>query len=301
VDEALGAAAEFEARRDVPFPSPALTRSGDPFGSTMADRIVDEGLLARRRPAAAAKGKLPHTHGAGAGSEGEPRANSATPGVAALPAPVDAGELSDETESDAEEGGWVSREPAASTRGPSQVRRSAAGSGGRAGASDRGSSQRRQDRPPSNREIRVPQVRVVDATGANLGIMSPSKGIEIAKGQGLDLVMVSAAATPPVCKIAPLHKVVAALKAAESERRRAESSRKTKEMRFTARISGAWLQEGGLPACSPACGVMGGCSLTCVTAAVMPALHARCRAPPHFPVPALSRSRSLPLQSTTWM
>jgi len=44
-------------------------------------------------------------------------------------------------------------------------------------------------------------VRVVDASGQQLGIMDTRKALEIAYEQGLDLVEVAPAVTPPVCKI----------------------------------------------------------------------------------------------------
>jgi translation initiation factor IF-3 len=47
----------------------------------------------------------------------------------------------------------------------------------------------------------VPEVRVVDDTGGNLGVMETIKAIQIAKEKGLDLIEVSAKAQPPVCRI----------------------------------------------------------------------------------------------------
>ena len=38
-----------------------------------------------------------------------------------------------------------------------------------------------------NGRIRAPQVRVIDEDGSMLGVMTPIKGIEIARGKGLDL------------------------------------------------------------------------------------------------------------------
>jgi len=49
--------------------------------------------------------------------------------------------------------------------------------------------------------IRVPEVRVIDAEGKQLGVYVTAKAIELALDQGLDLVEVSPAAKPPVCKI----------------------------------------------------------------------------------------------------
>ncbi len=52
-----------------------------------------------------------------------------------------------------------------------------------------------------NRNIRVPEVRVVDDAGEQLGILPINKAIEAAEERGLDLVEVAPNATPPVCKI----------------------------------------------------------------------------------------------------
>lgn len=52
-----------------------------------------------------------------------------------------------------------------------------------------------------NKEIRISQVRVISATGEQLGVMSPDEARRIASEQGLDLVEVSPETKPPVCKI----------------------------------------------------------------------------------------------------
>lgn len=52
-----------------------------------------------------------------------------------------------------------------------------------------------------NREIRFPQIRVIDPEGTQLGIMTPEEGREAAEEQGLDLVEVAPNDRPPVCKI----------------------------------------------------------------------------------------------------
>jgi len=52
-----------------------------------------------------------------------------------------------------------------------------------------------------NQEIRVPQVRLIDARGAQVGVVEIQKAIQMAKDSELDLVEVSPNANPPVCKI----------------------------------------------------------------------------------------------------
>ncbi|RMF84556.1 MAG: translation initiation factor IF-3 [Nitrospinota bacterium] len=52
-----------------------------------------------------------------------------------------------------------------------------------------------------NQMIRVPEVRLVDAEGKQLGIFPIEEALRIAEEEGLDLVEVAPHAKPPVCKI----------------------------------------------------------------------------------------------------
>ena len=52
-----------------------------------------------------------------------------------------------------------------------------------------------------NEDIRDREVRVISATGEQLGIMSARDALELAARQDLDLVKISPKAVPPVCKI----------------------------------------------------------------------------------------------------
>ena len=52
-----------------------------------------------------------------------------------------------------------------------------------------------------NERIRVREVRVIDDTGEQLGIMPPPQAVAIARQKGLDLVEISPTAVPPVCRI----------------------------------------------------------------------------------------------------
>ena len=52
-----------------------------------------------------------------------------------------------------------------------------------------------------NEQIRARQVRVIDADGNQLGIMSPVDALREAEEAGLDLVEVANKAVPPVCRI----------------------------------------------------------------------------------------------------
>jgi translation initiation factor IF-3 len=52
-----------------------------------------------------------------------------------------------------------------------------------------------------NEQIRVREVRLIDADGGQLGIVSISEALRIADDRELDLVEVAPNVTPPVCKI----------------------------------------------------------------------------------------------------
>lgn len=56
-----------------------------------------------------------------------------------------------------------------------------------------------------NREIRVPEVRLIDAEGLNVGVVPLEEALRLAEEAELDLVEVSPLAAPPVAKILNFH------------------------------------------------------------------------------------------------
>ncbi len=52
-----------------------------------------------------------------------------------------------------------------------------------------------------NRDIRAPQVRLIDAEGNQAGVMSVLEALKEAQAASLDLVEISPQADPPVCRI----------------------------------------------------------------------------------------------------
>ena len=52
-----------------------------------------------------------------------------------------------------------------------------------------------------NEDINVESIRLIDADGEQVGLVSIKEGLEMAEEAGLDLVEVSPNANPPVCKI----------------------------------------------------------------------------------------------------
>lgn len=61
--------------------------------------------------------------------------------------------------------------------------------------------QQQEDTTRINELIRVPEVRLIDAEGGQVGVVTVVKAIALAKDVGLDVVEVSPNAKPPVCRI----------------------------------------------------------------------------------------------------
>jgi translation initiation factor IF-3 len=51
-----------------------------------------------------------------------------------------------------------------------------------------------------NERIRVPEVRVIDDQGENLGVLPTAQALATARERGLDLIEVNPKAQPPICK-----------------------------------------------------------------------------------------------------
>lgn len=65
----------------------------------------------------------------------------------------------------------------------------------------RGAPEREPSGPKINDAIRAREVRLIDETGQNVGVVSKFDALARAEQAGLDLVEVSPDAEPPVCKI----------------------------------------------------------------------------------------------------
>ena len=55
--------------------------------------------------------------------------------------------------------------------------------------------------PRVNGQIRIPEIRLVDEEGQQVGVVATSMAMEMARSRGLDLVEISPQARPPVCRI----------------------------------------------------------------------------------------------------
>lgn len=84
--------------------------------------------------------------------------------------------------------------------------------------------------------IRIPQVRVVDEEGAQLGVMPTPQALEMAQERGLDLVEVAPMAAPPVVKFLDFGQYKYDLTKREKEAKRKQRSVTFKEVRLSPKI-----------------------------------------------------------------
>lgn len=80
-----------------------------------------------------------------------------------------------------------------------------------------------RDGPRVNDEIAVPKVRLIDADGEQVGVVSIEEALQIAEEAGLDLVEVAGQAQPPVCKVLDYGKMKY-----ESQKKKSEARKKQK-------------------------------------------------------------------------
>jgi len=95
---------------------------------------------------------------------------------------------------------------------------------------------RRDDRIRINDRIRVREVRVIDETGAQLGIMAPAQAVALAKSKGLDLVEVAATAVPPVCRITDYGKYQYNEQKKTRQARKHQKTIEVKEIKFRPKV-----------------------------------------------------------------
>lgn len=87
-----------------------------------------------------------------------------------------------------------------------------------------------------NEVIRVPQVRVVDDEGNQLGIMPTAEALRLAQDRGLDLVEVAPMAVPPVTRLLDYGQFKYEQARREKEARRHQRSVDFKEIRLKPKI-----------------------------------------------------------------
>ena len=80
--------------------------------------------------------------------------------------------------------------------------------------------------------IRIPEIRVIDNQGNNLGVMSSKEALQIARDRDLDLVEVSPNANPPVCRIIDFGKFLYERTKKDKEAKKSQVKIEVKEIRL---------------------------------------------------------------------
>jgi translation initiation factor IF-3 len=84
--------------------------------------------------------------------------------------------------------------------------------------------------------IRIPQVRVIDDEGNQLGVMPTPRALEMAQERGLDLVEIAPMAAPPVARFLDFGQYKYELTKKEKENKRRQRSVTFKEVRLSPKI-----------------------------------------------------------------
>lgn len=87
-----------------------------------------------------------------------------------------------------------------------------------------------------NEKIRVPQVRLINEKGEQVGVVETLKALDMARSLGLDLVEVAPDAHPPVCKIMDYGRFRYEKQKREAESRKKQHKVQWKEIRLRPKI-----------------------------------------------------------------
>ena len=87
-----------------------------------------------------------------------------------------------------------------------------------------------------NEQIDAKEIRVIGADGEQLGIMSTDQALRMAYNDGLDLVMMTGSANPPVCKIMNFGKFRFEREKKEKEAKKKQQVVELKEIQLSCRI-----------------------------------------------------------------
>jgi translation initiation factor IF-3 len=94
-----------------------------------------------------------------------------------------------------------------------------------------------EDKVRINNAIRVPEVRVVNEDGQQLGVMATEAARDIAARVGLDLVEIAATAQPPVCKFMDYGRYKYELKKKAASAKKTQHQTQVKEVKLRPRIA----------------------------------------------------------------
>jgi len=89
-----------------------------------------------------------------------------------------------------------------------------------------------------NRQIRAKEVRLIDETGKQIGIVPLEEALRMAEEKGLDLVEIAPQANPPVCKILDYGKFIYEQKKKEktARKKQREHAIEVKDIQLSTRI-----------------------------------------------------------------
>ena len=87
-----------------------------------------------------------------------------------------------------------------------------------------------------NHRIRVPEIRVIDYGGEQLGVMKTDAALKRAKDYGLDLVEISPTAKPPLCRIMDYGKYKYEQEKKRKEQKKNQVQTKLKEVKFRVNV-----------------------------------------------------------------
>jgi translation initiation factor IF-3 len=87
-----------------------------------------------------------------------------------------------------------------------------------------------------NRRIRVPEVRLIDEEGNQVGVVPTREALARAEEKGLDLVEVAPTARPPVCKIMDFGKYLYEQRKRQKEARKSQTGGLVKEIKVSSKI-----------------------------------------------------------------
>jgi translation initiation factor IF-3 len=91
---------------------------------------------------------------------------------------------------------------------------------------------RDNDRARINHQISVSEVRLIDADGQQVGIISTREALRAAEESGLDLVEISPTAKPPVCRIMDYGKYLFEISKKQAEAKKKQKQIQVKELKF---------------------------------------------------------------------
>jgi translation initiation factor IF-3 len=102
---------------------------------------------------------------------------------------------------------------------------------------DRNKGRKKADNVIMNDAIRANELRVLGDDGEQFGIISKTEAIGIAEEKGLDLVLVSPDAKPPVAKVMDYGKHKYELEKKKKEARKNQKKIEVKEVKFSCKIA----------------------------------------------------------------